>query len=146
MRKGAQRRATILDVALDMASRDGREGLTIGLSVERFGMTKSRVFAHFGAREVLPLAVIREYHERVEREVFYPALRAPRGLSRLRALLPGWLACHTRELDSGCMDISGAVERAGPLILANCPPIPIANNWSSRRARWCWPGITMNVF
>ena len=109
MRKGAQTRDTILDVALDMASRDGLEGLTIGLLAERLGMSKSGVSALFGPREGLQLAVIRAVHEHFEREIFYPALRAPRGLLRLRALLQGWLARHIRELDSGCMYTSDAV-------------------------------------
>ena len=36
MRKGEQTRAAILDVALEMASRDGLEGLTIGLLANLF--------------------------------------------------------------------------------------------------------------
>ena len=35
MRKGEQTRAAILEAALDLASRDGLEGLTIGLLAER---------------------------------------------------------------------------------------------------------------
>jgi AcrR family transcriptional regulator len=37
-------------------------------------MSKSGVFAHFGSREELQISVIREYHNRFEQEVFYPAM------------------------------------------------------------------------
>ena len=51
--KGTQTRERILDAALDIASRDGLEGLTIGLLAEALAMSKSGVFAHFGSREEL---------------------------------------------------------------------------------------------
>ena len=118
MRKGEQTRAAILDAALDLASRDGLEGLTIGLIAERMQMSKSGVFAHFGSREDLQIAVIQEYHRRFEDEVFHPSLQEPRGLPRLSAMYARWVTRHTREIDSGCIYISGAVEyddRPGPI-------------------------------
>ena len=81
-------------------------------------MSKSGVFAHFGSREELQISVVREYHQRFEQEVFYPALDAPRGLPRLRAMFANWMKRTSAEIDSGCIDISGAVEfddRAGPV-------------------------------
>jgi AcrR family transcriptional regulator len=110
MRKGEQTRAAILDAALDLASRDGLEGLTIGLLAERMQMSKSGVFAHFGSREDLQVEVIREYHQRFEQEVFFPAIRAPRGLPRLRALVGRWMEKRIQEVTTGCIYISGAVE------------------------------------
>ena len=118
MRKGEQTRAAILDAALELASRDGLEGLTIGLIAERMQMSKSGVFAHFGSREDLQIAVIQDYHRRFEEEVFLPSMEQPRGLPRLSAMYGGWIKRHTREIDSGCMYISGAVEyddRPGPI-------------------------------
>jgi AcrR family transcriptional regulator len=76
------------------------------------------VFAHFGSREELQIAVIREYHRRFEEEVFFPAMREARGVPRLRALFERWLKRVSVELDSGCIYISGAVEfddRPGPV-------------------------------
>ncbi|WP_323073428.1 TetR/AcrR family transcriptional regulator [Mycetohabitans endofungorum] len=110
MRKGEQTRAAILDAALDLASRDGLEGLTIGLLAERMQMSKSGVFAHFGSREDLQVEVIREYHQRFEQEVFFPAIREPRGLPRLRALVGRWMEKRIQEVTTGCIYISGAVE------------------------------------
>ena len=96
----------------------GLEGLSIGALAEVTGMSKSGVFAHFGSREELQISVIREYHARVEEEVFFPAIREPRGLPRLRALFERWVRRVSVELDSGCIYISGAVEfddRPGPV-------------------------------
>jgi AcrR family transcriptional regulator len=110
MRKGEQTRAAILDAALDLASRDGLEGLTIGLLAERMQMSKSGVFAHFGSREDLQVEVVREYHHRFEQEVFFPAIREPRGLPRLRALVGRWMEKRIQEVTTGFIYISGAVE------------------------------------
>ncbi|HRO55066.1 MAG TPA: TetR/AcrR family transcriptional regulator, partial [Alicycliphilus sp.] len=82
------------------------------------GMSKSGVFAHFGSREELQISVIREYHQRFEQEVFFPAMDAPRGIGRLRAMFDNWMQRTSIEIDSGCIYISGAVEfddRDGPV-------------------------------
>ena len=118
LQKGQQTRAAILDAALGLASQMGLEGLSIGALAEVAGMSKSGVFALFGSREELLFAVIREYHRRFEDVVFFPALREPRGVSRLHALFERWLRRVTVELDHGCIYISGAVEfddRPGPV-------------------------------
>ena len=116
--KGQQTKAAIVDAALALAQQVGLEGLSIGALAEVTGMSKSGVFAHFGSREELQISVIREYHRRFEDEVFYPAMKAPRGLPRLRALFAHWMQRTSVELDSGCIYISGAVEfddRPGPV-------------------------------
>ena len=110
MRKGEQTRVAILDAALDLASRDGLEGLTIGLLAERMQMSKSGVFAHFGSREDLQVEVVREYHRRFEDEVFFPSLREGRGLPRLRSMMNRWMERRIQEVTTGCIYISGAVE------------------------------------
>ncbi len=118
LQKGQQTRAAILDAALTLASHMGLEGLSIGALAEVTQMSKSGVFAHFGSREELQISVIREYHTRFEEEVFFPAIREPRGLPRLRALFERWIRRVSVELDSGCIYISGAVEfddRPGPV-------------------------------
>ncbi|WP_284337807.1 TetR/AcrR family transcriptional regulator [Comamonas sp. NoAH] len=108
--KGQQTKAHIIDVALQLAMHNGLESLSIGGLAEATQMSKSGVFAHFGSREELQISVIREYHQRFEQEVFYPALQSPRGLLRLRALFDNWMKRTTIELDSGCIYISGAIE------------------------------------
>ncbi|NRF71585.1 TetR/AcrR family transcriptional regulator [Aquincola sp. S2] len=118
LQKGQQTRAAILEAALGLASHMGLEGLSIGALAEVTQMSKSGVFAHFGSREELQIAVIREYHQRFEEEIFFPAVREARGLPRLRALFERWVKRVSVELDSGCIYISGAVEfddRPGPV-------------------------------
>ncbi|HYD77498.1 TetR/AcrR family transcriptional regulator [Ramlibacter sp.] len=118
LQKGQQTKAAIVDAALGLATQIGLEGLSIGALAEVAQMSKSGVFAHFGSREELQISVIREYHARFEDEVFYPAMKEPRGLPRLRALFANWMKLTSVELDSGCIYISGAVEfddRPGPV-------------------------------
>jgi len=118
MRKGELTRAAILDVALDLASRDGLEGLTIGLLADKMNMSKSGVFAHFGSREDLQLEVLKLYHHRFEQEVFFPSVKEPRGIQRLKAMFARWVKRVSVEVASGCIYISGAVEyddRPGPI-------------------------------
>ena len=133
--KGRQTRAAILDAALALASHIGLEGLSIGALAEVTGMSKSGVFAHFGSREGLQIAVVREYHARFEEEVFVPALRSARGLPRLRAMFERWLKRVSVEIDSGCIYISGAVEfddRPGPVRDAL---VTMVQTWQTALAR-----------
>jgi len=118
LQKGQQTRAAILEAALGLASHMGLEGLSIGALADVIKMSKSGVFAHFGSREELQIAVVTEYHAKFEEEVFFPAIRQPRGLPRLRALYERWVRRVSVEIDSGCIYISGAVEfddRPGPV-------------------------------
>ena len=60
---------TIVEAALELAARNGLEGLTIGALAERMQMSKSGVFAHFGSREDLQIAVLKAYERRFVDEV-----------------------------------------------------------------------------
>lgn len=118
MRKGEQTRVAIVDAALDLAGRDGLEGLTIGLVAERMSMSKSGVFAHFGSREDLQIAVLKEYERRFVDDVLRPSLVEPRGLPRLEAIFGRWIDRISIEITTGCVYVSGAVEyddRPGPI-------------------------------
>ena len=118
MLKGQQTKATIVDAAMGLATHLGLEGLSIGVVAEMAHMSKSGVFAHFGSREELQISVVREYFNQFEQEVFYPALAAPRGLPRLRALFEQWMRLVAGDIQAGCIFISGAVEfddRPGPV-------------------------------
>jgi len=118
LQKGQQTKQLIIDAALGLAQQIGLEGLSIGVLAEITRMSKSGVFAHFGSREELQISVVREYHRRFTDEVFSPAMNAPRGLPRLRALFDNWMQRVAIELQSGCIFISGAVafdDRPGPV-------------------------------
>ena len=119
MTKGEDTRAAILDAALAQASESGFESLTIGSLAERAGLSKSGLFAHFGSREELQVAAIEAAAARFTQTVFIPALKAPRGLPRLRALFEHWLAWTTHGgLAHGCPMQAAAVEfddQPGPI-------------------------------
>ena len=118
LQKGQQTKAAIVEAALGLATHIGLEGLSIGALAERIGLWKYGVFAHIGSRQVIKISVVREYHHCFEQEVFYPALSAPRGVARLRALFANWMQRTSVEIDSGCIYISGAIEfddRPGPV-------------------------------
>lgn len=119
MGKGELTRNTILDAALAQASAGGFESLTIGSLAERTGLSKSGLFAHFGSREELQIAAIEAAAARFSETVFVPALRAPRGVPRLRALFERWLDWTARSgLGYGCPMQAAAVEfddRPGPV-------------------------------
>jgi len=117
--KGEQTRAAILDEALRIASKLGLEGLTIGSLADATGMSKSGLFAHFGSREDLQLAVLEHAAQRYGEQVFVPVLKIERGLPRLRALFERWLDWTLESgLPGGCIMISAAIEyddRPGPI-------------------------------
>ena len=118
MLKGQQTKQAIVQAAVGLSTQFGLEGLSIGTLADCMHMSKSGVFAHFGSREELQISVIREYFATFEQEVFYPALKAPQGLPRLRALFDNWMKRVAVEIQSGCIFISGAVEfddRTGPV-------------------------------
>jgi AcrR family transcriptional regulator len=111
--------AAILDTALEMAAADGLESLTIGEVAKRLGLSKSGVFSRIGSREALQKAVIEEYDRRFLQDVFVPAMREPRGLPRLNAIMRLWLQrARDVEIRTGCIYCAGAFEfddRDGPL-------------------------------
>ena len=111
--------SAILDTALTMAAQDGLESLTIGEVAKRLGLSKSGVFSRVGSREALQIAVIEEYDRRFMQDVFVPAMREPRGLPRLNAIMRLWLTrARDVEIRQGCIYCAGAFEfddRDGPL-------------------------------
>jgi len=109
-KKGLLTKSIILQAALDIASKSGLEGLTIGNIAETVKMSKSGVFAHFGSREELQVEVVREYYQRFEDQVFAPALLKPKGLPRLRQMIHSWLKMSVGDETSSCFFISGAAE------------------------------------
>lgn len=109
--KGDRTRAAILDEAVRIASRLGLQGLTIGSLAAAIGMSKSGLFAHFGAREELQLAVLERGREKFAEVVLKPALAKPRGVVRLRALFTNWLDwTESAALPGGCVMLGAAVE------------------------------------
>ncbi|MBB2483690.1 TetR/AcrR family transcriptional regulator [Mitsuaria sp. WAJ17] len=109
----------IVDVALEMAALEGLESLSIGEIAKRLNLSKSGVFSRIGSREALQKAVLDEFDRRFQQDILVPALREPRGLPRLDAIMRAWLAraCQPGHRGS-CLYVAGAFEfddREGPL-------------------------------
>jgi AcrR family transcriptional regulator len=117
--KGERTRAAILDAALRIVSKAGLDGLTIGTLADATGMSKSGLFAHFGSREELLLAVLAHGQAEFTEFVFQPAMAKARGLARLKSMFTNWLDwTESAELPGGCPMIGGASEfddKPGPV-------------------------------
>src|SRR6202171_4317919 len=101
--KGEETRSQILSAAVEQASSAGFESLTIGTLAEKTGMSKSGLFAHFGSKLELQIASLDECARQFTEAVFLPALKAPRGVRRLRALFENWITWPQRaNLPGGC--------------------------------------------
>jgi len=103
-------RTMILDDALQTVSQVGFGGLSIGKLAEQTHLSKSGLFAHFKSMEQLQLQVLQRARERFLDAVVRPALAAPRGESRVRAVFNGWLTWADVELVGGCVFVAAAVE------------------------------------
>ena len=115
--KGEQTRAAILDRAVDLASAEGLEGLTIGRLAAELRMSKSGLFAHFGSKQELQLATVGAAAERFRVAVIEPAQDAPDGAPRLRALGERYLE-HLDLYSGGCFWGATSAEyddRPGPV-------------------------------
>lgn len=110
MGKGEQTRSAVLDEAMRMASAVGMRGLTIGTLADATGMSKSGLFAHFRSKEQLQVAVVEHAQERFLEHVARPALRAPRGEARVRALVDRWFAWSEQTLSGGCFFVTATTE------------------------------------
>ena len=118
MAKGEETRRAILDHALQVATTEGLEGLTIGRLAQDLRLSKSGLFAHFRGKEELLMQVLETARTRFIEQVVKPGLAAPRGEARVRALFECWLAWErSSALPGGCPFIAAAVElddRPGP--------------------------------
>ena len=109
--RGDNTRQDILQTAVHIASAEGLEGLTIGRLADELRMSKSGLFAHFGSKEELQLAVIGKARDIFVREVVEPAYRRERGLARLLAMLDEWLAYIGRSVfRGGCFFMASSIE------------------------------------
>jgi AcrR family transcriptional regulator len=115
----AQTRSTIVESAVDMASTDGLEGLTIGRLAETVGMSKSGLIRHFGSKERLQLAALESATERFIHEVWMPVADEEPGMARLEAMCESWLSYIERGVfPGGCFLSAASLEfddRPGPV-------------------------------
>lgn len=115
MTKGDETRQAILTRAFELANLVGVSGLSIGRLAEATGLSKSGLFAHFGSKEALEVAVVEEGARLFLQEVMLPALREARGEPRVRALFEHWTTWGDRP--GGCFFVGASADlddRPGP--------------------------------
>jgi AcrR family transcriptional regulator len=117
--KAAATRTAILERAVDLASSDGLEGLTIGRLAGELDMSKSGLFAHFGSKEELQLATLQAAAQRFLEAVVLPAQAAEAGAPRLRAYCERYVDhLEGSVFSGGCFWAAAATEfddRPGPV-------------------------------
>src|SRR6202044_486716 len=108
--RGLKTRRAILRKAVDLASLEGLEGLTIGKLAATLRISKSGLFAHFGSKEDLQCAVVDEARDIFVEKVIRPAAQLG-GLSLLRALCQNWLDYgEQKTFPGGCFFSAASLE------------------------------------
>ena len=111
MTKGEDTKRAILERAAQLASQIGLEALTIGRLASETGLSKSGLFAHFGAKETLQVQTLEYAAEDFSEQVVRPAFQQPAGEPRIAALFENWLAwVKANALEGGCLFIQAATE------------------------------------
>lgn len=109
-RKGDRTRSAILRRAVDIASVEGLEGLTIGKLATALKISKSGLFAHFGSKEELQCAVVEEASQIFAEVVIRPA-HGSRGMKRLKLLCENWAAyAQGNVFPGGCFFAAASLE------------------------------------
>jgi AcrR family transcriptional regulator len=115
----AETRTAVLESAVDRASVEGLEGLTLGALAGEVEMRKSSLFSLFGSKQDLQLATLRAAADQFTEQVWGPVASEEPGLPRLLALCDSWLDYHRREvMPGGCFLTTATIEydaRPGPL-------------------------------
>ncbi len=117
--RGKRSRAAVLERSVQMASREGLEGLTIGALAADIEVHKSNVFALFGSKLELQLATLAAARAILIEQVVAPALPSEEGLARLLAIGEAW--CDYLGSDvfaGGCFLCAASAEmdgRPGPV-------------------------------
>ncbi|MEV7039083.1 TetR/AcrR family transcriptional regulator [Amycolatopsis sp. NPDC051061] len=101
--RGDATRRLVLRRAVDVASVDGLEGLSLGRLATELELSKSGVFALFGSKEELQLATVEAALEIFRSYVVTPAAAVEPGVPRLRAICENWLDySEKRVFPGGC--------------------------------------------
>ena len=109
--EAAQTRAAIIDRAVQTASIEGLEGVTIGRLADDLGMSKAGVIGHFGDKTTLQRATFQQASKIFTAQVWEPAKDKPRGLPRLSAICENWIKHVTNSpFPGGCFMCTVATE------------------------------------
>ncbi|MET7876959.1 TetR/AcrR family transcriptional regulator [Micromonospora profundi] len=128
--RGERSRNAALDAAVVLATESGLDGLSLAQLADTLGVSKSGLFAHWRSKEALQLAAIDRAVALWRERVIAPALLAPQGVRRLRAL-------HDARLDFYATDVlPGGCFFANTQFEFNARPGPVRDRLAEAYTRW----------
>src|ERR1700686_1021928 len=117
--RGERTRQAILSHASRLASAEGLEAVSLQRLATDLGISKSGLFAPFGSKEELQLAIVDEASRIFTDEVLKPGLKTPAGAGRVWAMSNAFLSYLKREVfPGGCFFEATVAEfdsRPGPV-------------------------------
>jgi AcrR family transcriptional regulator len=129
--RGDRTRRAILTAAVNLASVEGLEGLSIGRLATELEMSKSGLFAHFGSKEELQISTVRAAAAIFAHRVIVPATEQfEPGIARLQGMLDNWLDYMQRgTFAGGCFFAAATIEMDGR-------PGPVRDSVAEQMTRW----------
>lgn len=111
-KRGQETLARILEEAVQYASIQGLESLTIGNLSKALDLSKSGLFGHFGSKLELQKFVVDAAQKVFREAVIEPAESMPFGKDRLLAVCTGWLN-YLEHFRGGCFFAAATAEFDG---------------------------------
>ncbi|MFD6665805.1 TetR/AcrR family transcriptional regulator [Micromonospora chalcea] len=128
--RGDRTRTAVLDTAVALATEVGLHGLSLAQLADRLEVSKSGLFAHWRSKEALQLATVDRAVAQWQEHILAPALEAPRGVRRLRALHEARIDFYAaRVLPGGCFFANTEFEY-------NARPGPVRDRLAEAFGRW----------
>ncbi|MCZ7478117.1 TetR/AcrR family transcriptional regulator [Micromonospora sp. WMMC273] len=128
--RGDRTRTAVLDTAVALATEVGLHGLSLAQLADRLEVSKSGLFAHWRSKEALQLATVDRAVAQWQEMIVAPALHAPRGVRRLRALHEARIDFYAaRVLPGGCFFANTEFEY-------NARPGPVRDRLADALSRW----------
>jgi AcrR family transcriptional regulator len=121
---------TAPEQAVDIASAEGLEGLSIGRLAAELGVSKSGLFAHFGSKQELQLETVHAASEIFEEEVWEPVADLDPGIVQLSALMDSWLRYFRRDVFRGGCFFSNVYHEF------DSRPGPVRDEIAAQKRRW----------
>ena len=128
--RGDRTKRAILAKAVDLASVDGLEGLSIGRLATELGVSKSGLFAHFGSKQELQLETVQAASELFAEHVWEPVAELDPGIVQLGALMESWLRYFRDDVFSGGCFFSNAYHEF------DARPGPVRDAIATQKRRW----------
>jgi len=107
--RGQQTRERVMEHAVQIATREGLEALTIGRIAEATGIAKATLLGHYESKEQLQLATLDAGSRQFVTEVIVPASALPEGIVRLSGLVERWFS-QVVTTEGGCLYASVTAE------------------------------------